>query len=115
MDRCHFMDGGFMHLQFGGNLPIGKIQAHKIETEHPNGERQAMTGEHGIRQIIKGTVTFTAKIVLASGLGGIVPVFDNGGGVAVGTVDTFGPAKVSNHLVTFGIVDQSVNVETHLV
>ena len=31
----------------------------------------------------------------------------------VGTFDSFRPAEVANHFVAFGVIDQSVNVESH--
>jgi len=42
-----------------------------------------------------------------------VSIFDNFGGVAVGTFDSFRPAEVANHFVVFGVIDQAVNVESH--
>jgi len=50
---------------------------------------------------------------LSVGLVVIVSVFDNFGGVTVGAFDFFCPAEVANHFVAFGIIDQSVNVQSH--
>ena len=47
------------------------------------------------------------------GLGGGVSIFDDFGGVAVRTFDLVFPTKVSNHFIALGIVDQSVNVQSH--
>jgi hypothetical protein len=64
-------------------------------------------------QIIEGPVTHSATIPLSMMLDVIVSIFNDFGGVAMGTFDVFGPTKLANHLVTLGVVDQSVNVKSH--
>jgi len=114
-NRCHFLDGSFIQFQFGSYLTIGKVQTHEVEAEHPDGERLMMPSKDGTGQVIEGAVTHATEVALSVGLCFVTSVFDDFGGVAVGTFDTSGPAKLSNHLITFGVVDQSVNVQTHRV
>jgi len=111
--RCHFLGLGFLQVQFGGYLPVGKVQAHQIQAQHPHGQRLVMPGEHGFRQVVKGGMTFPAEVSLTLRLGFIVSVFDDVSRVAMGTFDAFGPAEMPHHLVTLGVVDQSVNVKSH--
>ena len=41
------------------------------------------------------------------------PVFNHLGGVTVWTFNAFRPAKVPNHGIALGIINQSVNVHSH--
>ena len=111
----HFVDGSLIQFQFGGNLPIGKVQTHEVEAEHPNGEWLMMSGKDRTGQIVEGAVTHSAKVTLAVALCFIRSIFNDFGGVAVRTFDTVCPAKLANHLIAFGVVDQSVNVQSHRV
>ena len=112
--RCgHFMGLRFTPLQFGGNLPIGKVQPHEIQAQHPHGQRLTVSVEHGFGQVVKGPMTQSAKVTLPVRLGFIVSVFNDFGRVAMRAFDAFRPSQLSNHLVTLGVVDQSVNVQSH--
>ena len=73
-----------------------------------------MSGEHGVGQVVKRTVTQTAKVALLIRLCFVTSIFDDLGSVAMGTFDAFWPTELANHLVALGIVDQSVNVKPHL-
>jgi hypothetical protein len=72
-----------------------------------------MSGKDCSGQVVEETVTHFAVVALSFGLCFVMSIFDYLGGVAVGTFNTFRPAKVTNHLVTLGIVDQSMNVYSH--
>jgi hypothetical protein len=72
-----------------------------------------VSGEHGFGQVIKGSAAFPTKVMLAIGLDGIASIFDNVSRVAMGALDAFGPPELPYHLVASGVVDQSVNVESH--
>jgi predicted RNA-binding Zn-ribbon protein involved in translation (DUF1610 family) len=74
-----------------------------------------MPGKHSAGQVIEETMAHVAKVSLSVGLGFIASIFDDFGSVAVGAFDSVFPSKVPNHFVAFGIVDQSVNVQTHRV
>jgi hypothetical protein len=72
-----------------------------------------MSGEHGVGQVVERSAALSTEIMLAIRLDGIMSVFDNVSIVAMGTFDAFRPTKLSHHLVTSGVIDQSVNVESH--
>lgn len=112
-DCGHLLNGVFVHLQFGGDLPIGEIQSHKVKAKHPNAQGLMMPGEHGSGEVVEGTVAHSAEVALPLRLRVIVSVFGDFGRVAVWAFDAFGPTKTANHLVAFGVVDQSLNVNSH--
>ena len=72
-----------------------------------------VSGEDGAGEVVKGAVAHSAEVSLSVGLAVIVSVFDNFGGVAVRTFDFVFPSKVSNHFIALGIINQSVNVQSH--
>ncbi len=72
-----------------------------------------MPGEHGSGEVVEGAVAHSAEVSLPLRLGFIGPVFDDLCGVTVRALDAYGPTKLSYHLVAFGVVDQSVNVDSH--
>ena len=74
-----------------------------------------MTRKDGAGEVIEGAVAHSTEVSLPVGLGVIVSVFDDFGGVAVRTFDSFFPSKVPNHFVALGCVDQSVNVQSYRV
>ncbi len=112
-DCGHFLNRIFVHLQFGGDLPIGEIQSHKVKAKHPNAQGLMMSGKHGSGEVVEGTVAHSTEVSLPLRLCFIVSVFGDLGGVAMRTFDAFGPTKLPNHLVAFGVVDQSVNIDSH--
>ena len=67
-----------------------------------------MTGKDGAGEVIEGAIAHAAEVSLPVGLGFVVSVFDDFGGVTVGTFDSFFPSKLSHHVVALGIVYQSV-------
>jgi len=72
------------------------------------------TGKDGIRQVIKGAIALSAKVSLAMGMSFIESIFDDFRSVAVGTFDWSCPPKLTYHFVTFCVIDQSLNVNSHL-
>jgi len=72
-----------------------------------------MTSKDRAGEVVEGAIAHATEVSLSVRLGGIVSVFDDFGGVAVRTFDVVFPTKVSNHFVALGIVDQSVNVQSH--
>ena len=116
--RGDFLDLCFVPpLQYAsqllGDLPTGKVQTHEIQAQHPYGQRLMVSGEHGFGQVVKGPMTQSAKVTLPVRLGFIVSVFNDFGRVAMRAFDAFRPSQLSNHLVTLGVVNQSVNVQSH--
>jgi hypothetical protein len=121
-NRGDFLDLCFVPpLQYArqllGDLPIGQVQTHKIQAQHPYGQwlmpvRQHC-GEHGFSQVIEGSVAHSTEITLSIRLSFIWSIFDDFGGVTMRALNALGPTKAANHLVTLGVIDQSVNVQSH--
>ena len=72
-----------------------------------------MSGKDRSCEVIERAVTHGAEVTLSVGLCFVESVFDDLGGVAVRAFDTFRPTKLANHRVALGIIDQSVNVQSH--
>ena len=72
-----------------------------------------MSGKDRSCEVIERAVTHVAEVTLSVGLCFVESVFDDLGGVAVRAFDTFRPTKLANHRVALGIIDQSVNVQSH--
>ncbi len=52
-NRGHFPNRIFIHLQLGGDLPVGKVQPHEVQAKHPNAQRLMMSREYGSREIVE--------------------------------------------------------------
>jgi len=74
-----------------------------------------MADQYGVGQVAKRSVIPATEVMLAIRLDGSVSVFGDVGCIAVRAFDVFRPSKLVYHLITFGIIDQSVNVESHSV
>ena len=72
-----------------------------------------VSGEDSAGEVVEGAVAHSAEVSLSVRLGFVVSVFDDFGGVAVRTFDFVFPSKVSHHFITLGIINQSVNVQSH--
>lgn len=66
---CHLLHNTLRQIQFYRNLPIGKIQTHQIQAQHPSLQRLMMTFKYRITQIIKLLSTSLTFIPLLMGLG----------------------------------------------
>ncbi len=89
-NRGHFLDRIFVHLQFGGDLPVGEIQTHEIQTKHPNAKRLVVSREHGSGEVVEGAIVHWAEVSLPIRLCFIVSIFGDLCGVTVWALDTFG-------------------------
>jgi len=42
-----------VQAQLQGNLPVGQVQAHEVEAQHPHAQRLVMSGQHRAGQVIE--------------------------------------------------------------
>jgi hypothetical protein len=112
-NRGHLLSLGLLHFQFLGDLGVRQIQSHEVQAKHPVPQGAVVPGEYGLRQIVECLIAHSTEVSLTFRLGFIVSVFGDLRRMAMGTFDTFGPTKAAYHFVTFGIVDQSLNVQSH--
>ena len=103
------MDIVFVEVEFLSNLPIRKVETHKIQTQNPNVKGLVMTHKDGVGQIVKATVARLAQVALAFGLGVIAPFLGDLRAVAMGTLHAFWPAQLADGGETFGIIDERLN------
>ena len=90
--RRHLVHVATIHVQFVGNLVVGQIQAHEIQTQYPQLERLMMAGKNGVRQIIKTCVTVGTLIALTGGFRVIKAALDDLFGLTRGARDAIWPA-----------------------
>jgi hypothetical protein len=72
-----------------------------------------MAFKDGASQIVKLTATRRAGIALAMRLMAMSPAFHNIGTVTGGTPNTAGPTQPADNFITFGIIDQGLDVNEH--
>ena len=70
-------------------------------------------GEDRPGQVIEASAAGPALVPLPLRLGLIPALFDGPARIAVGTADAVGPAEVVDHLVAFGVVRDSQDVDEH--
>jgi hypothetical protein len=90
--RRHLVHVTTIHLQFVGNLVVGQIQAHEVQTQYPHLERLMMSGKNGVRQIIKTCVTVGTLIALTGEFRVITAALDDLCGLTRWTLDAVWPA-----------------------
>jgi hypothetical protein len=64
----HLLHITTMQRQLVGNLLVGYIQSHEVETQYPDFQRLMMARKDGVRQIIKAVVTVSTFIGISIGL-----------------------------------------------
>jgi hypothetical protein len=110
--RRHLVHVATIHVQFVGNLVVGQIQAHEIQTQYPHLERLMMAGKNGVRQIIKALVTVVTRVALTSSFRVIKATLDDLCGRTRGACDALWSAQFAYRLITLHIIDQIL--EAHI-
>jgi hypothetical protein len=77
----HLMDIAAIHIQLLGNLVMGYIQAHEIETLHPPFQRLLISRKNRVRQVIKACMTVRTRIALTGGFRVITAALDDVSGL----------------------------------
>jgi hypothetical protein len=85
----------------------------KIQAKHPHRKRLMMPGKHRVGQVVEGAVAHPTKVALTVRMSFVVTVFDDLRRMTMRAFATCQPAKLPTHLVTFGVVDQSMHVDAH--
>ena len=112
--------------QLQSHLPIGEIQSHEVEAQHPHPQRLVVPGQHhraaiprremprsGIKagQVVETPGARLALISLLTGLRVVASVLDDDAAVTHGAADTFRPAVLAHQREAFGVVDQARKVD----
>ena len=73
----HLVDIAAIDVQLVGNLVVGHIQPHEIQTQHPHFQGLMMSCKNRVRQIIKACVTVGTRIALTGGFRVIKATLDD--------------------------------------
>jgi hypothetical protein len=109
----HGLDFIHRQVQLGGNLLIGKVQAHEVQAQDPNFQRQMMPFKDGSRQIIKLFATGLTAVALAVSLMSMKAAFTDPLRLAKRAVNALRPADFADFFVTLMFVNQVMNLEKH--
>lgn len=105
------MDVILVQPQLLGELFVGKVEPHQIQTKNPFAQWLMMLRKDGIGQIIKITVTGSAMVALPFFLPLIVSTLFDLVGVTPSALDASGPAQLTHSREAFGIIDQVIELE----
>jgi hypothetical protein len=98
-------------IQLGGDLFIGKVQTHQVQARHPGAQGPMMAFKDSAAHIIKLGATSQTLVPLAIALPVMMSTPENLFGATLRAVDAFGPAQVTDDLVTFRFINQLFKVD----
>jgi hypothetical protein len=75
--RRQLMDIAAIDVQLVGNVVVGHIQPHEIQTQHPHFQGLMMSGNNRVSQIIKACITVMTLIALTGGFRVIKATLDD--------------------------------------
>ncbi len=99
-----------VQVQFFGNLLVGQVQPHEIQTQYPYLEGLMMSSEDGACKVIKPFAAIFTFITLSGRFFFIKTPFDYSFGITIRTLTSFRPAQLPNSVVTLRIINQSLYV-----
>jgi len=109
--RGHRMDVVFIQVQFPGDLQIGEVQSHEIQTQDPDPQRLMMAGQDRPGQIIEATAAAFATVALAVGLFLIVAIADHRMARTARTLDAVGPTMLTDQIVALRVINERGEVD----
>src|SRR3989337_714414 len=95
-----------IQIQFSGNLFIGQIQAHEVQTQDPNFQRLMMACKDSVCQIVKSLMAVFTFITLTCRLFVIKASFDNMFRITKWALYSIRPAQFANSLIALNIIYQ---------
>lgn len=107
----HPLDVIWVHAQLLGDLRVGQVQSHEIQTQNPNPQRLMMPRQHCARQIVKIAMTPCTSLFLSRRLGGVATLFRDIRRDTMRTTDPVGPPQLANGVVALNIVQQILKVD----
>jgi hypothetical protein len=94
-----------------GDLPVGEVQSHQVEAQHPHAQRLVVPGQHRAAQVVEPSMACLAQIALPVPLAVVMAVADHHGTVAVRTAYAIRPAMLTDKLKALGFVQQAREVD----
>src|SRR5690349_19702439 len=97
-------------VQLPGDLPVGEVQAHQVEAEHPDPERPVTAGQDRAAQVVEAGAASRAAVPLPLRLDVIPAVAGDSGAAAMRAADALRPAVLPDQLEAARVVDQGQQV-----
>src|SRR5215212_8146204 len=106
----HGLHVGRAQAQLQGDLPVGEVQAHEGEAQHPHPQRLMVPGQRRAGEIVEAPGAGLTPIALPMRLGVIAPVADYPITAAPGTAHALGPAMLAHQCDALGVVQKTRRV-----
>src|SRR3954463_6458710 len=97
--------------QFRGDLPVGQVQTHEVEAQHPDPQRLVVPGQHCPAEVVEARRTRLAAIPLPMQLCVVVPVPDYRVAAASRATDALWPAVLAHQGEAFRVIEQGCEVD----
>ena len=107
----HRLDVADTQIQLRGDLLIGQVQPHEIQTQDPGRQGLVMAREDGLGEIVEAAVAVLAAVALSVRLGFVGAVLGDVFGRASRASDPVGPAQLPHGFKALGVVDEVFNVD----
>ena len=95
-----------IQVEFSCDLPVRQVEAHEIETEHPDPQGLMMTSQHGAGQVVKAGAAGRAAVALAMRLSIVPTVTGHCGAAAVRAAYAVRPAVLPDKREALGVIEQ---------
>src|SRR4051794_30578810 len=97
--------------QFRGDLPVGQVQTHEVEAQHPDPQRLVVAGQHSPAEVVEARRARPAAIPLPMQLCVVVPVPDYRVAAASRATDALWPAVLAHQGEALRVVEQGCEVD----
>src|SRR4051794_8976873 len=97
--------------QFRGDLPVGQVQTHEVEAQHPDPQRLVVPGQHCPAAVVKARRARLAAIPLPMRLRVVMPVPDHRVAAASRATDALWPAVLAHQGEALRVVEQGCEVD----
>src|SRR3954454_11197587 len=97
--------------QLLGDLPVGEVQAHEVEAQHPDAQRLVVPGQDGAGQVVEAVRARLAAVALPLRLRVVTAVAHHGVAAASGAADALRPAMLPHQGEVLSVVDQRREVD----
>src|SRR5215217_3949681 len=97
--------------EFRGNLPVGQVQTHEVEAQHPDPQRLVVPGQHCPAEVVKARHARLAAIPLPMRLRVVMPVPDHRLAAASRATDALWPAVLPHQGEALRVVEQGCEVD----
>src|SRR3954466_12464051 len=92
----HGLNVGRAQAQLQGDLPVGQVQAHEVEAQHPDSQRLVAAGQRRAGEVVEAPGARLAAIPLPIGLSVVAPVPDHRAPAATGAAHPLRPAALAH-------------------